>query len=167
MNLYKIPKHKDCPNKIWAVTEIPKGTSAKYEYEPDLGVFVYDRGLLSAMTYPASYGFVPSTLSDDGDALDVLIYNALPIERATVVECNVLGVLDMEDEGKKDYKILACPVSHVRKYNSIKDIDPLFLKVCKNFFAHYKDLNEKDVTVLDWHDKDFAKKIITNSIVSS
>ena len=163
MNLYNIPTHKESPDKIWAVIEIPKGTSAKYEYDPELGIFIYDRGLLSAMTYPASYGFIPNTISEDGDALDVLVYNALPIERGTVVECNVIAVLDMEDEGEKDYKVLACPISHVRAYKNLDDIDPMFLKVCKNFFAHYKDLNEKLVNVRDWEDTDFARKVIMDS----
>ena len=148
------------------VVEIPKGTSAKYEYHKD-GYFIYDRSLTSAMVYPASYGFIPNTLAEDGDALDVLIYNSTPIDRGTVVECEVLGVLDMEDEDSKgnlnkDYKILCVPTSHIRNYRSLKDIDPLFLKISKNFFLHYKDLNEKQVNVFNWEGKSKAQKIIKN-----
>ncbi len=159
-SLYNIPSHKNSPHLVYAVVEIPKGTSAKYEYDPVLEAFVYDRSLLSAMSYPASYGFIPNTLAEDGDALDILIYNSTPIERGTIVECKVLGVLDMVDEGQKDYKIIGVPTSHVRKYESMKDLDPLFLKVCKNFFIHYKDLNNKEVDVFGWHGANLAKQII-------
>ena len=159
-SLYNIPAHKNSPHIVYAVIEIPKGTSAKYEYDPALEAFVYDRSLLSAMSYPASYGFIPNTLAEDGDALDILIYNATPIERGTIVECKVLGVLDMVDEGQKDYKIIGVPTSHVRKYETMQDLDPLFLKVCKNFFVHYKDLNNKHVDVFGWHGTNLAKQII-------
>ena len=159
-NLYNIPTHKSSPDLVYAVIEIPKGISAKYEYDKNLNAFIYDRSLLSAMTYPASYGFIPSTLGEDGDALDILVYNSTPIERGTIVECKVLGVLDMIDEGQKDYKVIGVPTSHIRDYNSMEDLDPLFLKICKNFFIHYKDLNEKKVDVFGWHGKHLAKQII-------
>jgi inorganic pyrophosphatase len=169
MNLYKLPLHKDFPKIVDAVIEIPKGKSVKYEYDPQ-GYFRYDRSLTSAMVYPASYGFIPSTMADDGDALDVLVYNRIPIDRGTVVECKVIGVLDMEDEGStagihKDYKILGVPTSHVRGYDSLNDVDQMFLAIAKNFFLHYKDLNNKDVRVFDWHEKDKAYEIITESII--
>ena len=117
------------------------------------------------MVYPASYGFIPRTHAEDGDPLDVMVYNSIPIERGTVVECQVIGVLDMEDEdhdGKitKDYKILGVPTSHIRRYKSLSDIDPLFLDISKNFFLHYKDLNNTPVKVYDWHGPKKAKKII-------
>jgi inorganic pyrophosphatase len=123
------------------------------------------------MVYPASYGFIPSTYADDGDPLDVLVYNSTPIDRSTVVECEVIGVLDMEDEGStigmhKDYKILGVPTSHVRKYKSLKDIDQLFLDISKNYFLHYKDLNNKSVEVFNWHEKEKAWDIINESSIS-
>lgn len=159
MNLYSLDQNKKYPSIVNAVVEIPKGTSAKYEYHSD-GYFFYDRSLSSSMVYPASYGFIPQTLGDDGDALDILVYNATPIERGTVVECKVIGVLDMDDEDKKDYKILGVPTSHVRRYNSLVNIDDLFLDITKNFFLHYKDLNNKKVMVHDWHEKDTAQTIL-------
>jgi inorganic pyrophosphatase len=167
MNLYKISQHRNFPKNIEAVIEIPKGTSAKYEYDPR-GFFRYDRSLISAMVYPSNYGFIPNTLAEDGDALDVLVYNRIPIDRGTVVECNVIGYLDMEDEdsaGKmnKDYKILAVPTSHERNYKGLSDIDSQFLKVCKNFFLHYKDLNNQKVNVFDWHDKEEAHDIVEDN----
>jgi inorganic pyrophosphatase len=157
------------PNIVEAVVEIPKGKSTKYEYDP-LGFFRYDRSLTSAMVYPSNYGFIPSTYADDGDPLDILVYNRIPIDRGTVVECKVIGVLDMEDEGSKaglhkDYKILGVPTSHVRDYKSLSDIDPMFLEISKNFFLHYKELNNKEVKVFDWHEKDTAYQIITESLL--
>tara|TARA_B100000989_G_scaffold115828_1_gene85256 strand:- start:8001 stop:8513 length:513 start_codon:yes stop_codon:yes gene_type:complete len=164
MNLYNIPIHQKSPNIVNAIVEIPKGTSVKYEYDKDFGVFKYDRSLTSAMTYPCSYGYIPSTLGEDGDPLDFLVYNSTPIDRATLVECKVIGILDMEDDGEKDYKILGVPTSHVRRHYSLKSIDPMFLKIASNFFAHYKDLSKKQVKVFDWHEKDHAQKIINEAI---
>lgn len=136
MNLYNISRHPESPQKVYGVVEIPKDTNVKYEYRPDLEAFIYDRSLISAMVYPANYGFIPSTKAEDGDALDLLVYNNTPIERGTIVECRVIGVLDMEDDGEKDYKILGTPISHVRKYKGLSDIDPQFLKnMSKLFFT--------------------------------
>jgi inorganic pyrophosphatase len=160
---YKIPAHKDSPNKVWAIVEIPKDTNVKYEYDPEFDLFRYDRSLLSAMVYPASYGFIPNTLAEDSDALDILIYNAMPIQTGTIVECRVLGVLDMIDDSFRDYKILGVPVSHIRDYRDLSAIDPAFLSVCKNFFSHYKDLINKEVDVLSWHGAGKAKEIILES----
>ena len=85
--LIQITNSQKSPKVVNSIVEIPKGTNVKYEYDNDLGVFKYDRSLTSAFMYPCSYGFIPSTLSDDGDALDMLIYNSTPIERGTLVEC--------------------------------------------------------------------------------
>lgn len=163
MNLYNIPIHPKSPQRVNAIVEIPKDTNVKYEYDSELSVFKYDRSLLSAMVYPASYGFIPQTLAEDGDALDVLIYNATPINTGTLVESRVIGVLDMEDEGFKDYKILVTPVSHIKEYRGLSDIDSNFLIICQNFFAHYKDLNNKKVKVLDWHEAEVAKEIVLSN----
>jgi inorganic pyrophosphatase len=162
-NLFHTPQPDNFPEVINAVVEIPKGTNVKYEYDHIEGHFVYDRSLLSPMVYPSSYGFIPQTIGPDHDPLDVLIYNNTPIDRGTVVESKVLGVLDMEDQGEKDYKVLVIPTSHIRDHSSIEDIDPLFLKLCKNFFAHYKDLSQNRVVVHDWHSKEEAYKIINQS----
>ena len=166
MNLYDIPTHSDSPKIVNAVTEITKGTSAKYEYCPDWQVFKLDRCLASAMVYPCNYGFIPQTKAADGDALDVLIYNNTPVARGTVIECRVIGVLDMEDDGVKDYKILARPTSHVNKLYSIKDIDPLWLRVAQYFFRHYKDLDKKQVNIGSWYDKEKAWSIIKQDTIS-
>ena len=159
-NLELIEVNESSPKVVNAIVEIPKGTSAKYEYNPKLDTFQLDRCLPSSMMYPCSYGFVPSTLAEDNDPLDMLIYNDTPIDRGTLVECTVIGVLDMKDTGGQDWKILGTPTSHVRKYRSIKDIDPMFIKVASYFFRHYKDLNNKYVEVGDWYGKTKAYSII-------
>ena len=163
MNLYNIATHKQSPTIVNAIVEIPKGESAKYEYDPALQVFRLDRCLMSAMVYPASYGFIPDTLAEDGDALDVIIYNATPIDRGTLVECKVIGCLDMQDDGVNDYKVLACPVSHVKDYIRIDDVDQVWLTVAENFFQHYKELNGKRVTTNGWIRREATYDIINRS----
>lgn len=167
MNLYDIPTHKNSPEIINAIIEIPRETSAKYEYDKDLEIFRLDRCLQSAMVYPGNYGFIPNTLAADGDPLDVIVFNRTPIQRGTLVECKVLGSLNMEDDGTKDYKILAVPTCHYREYDSLADIDDLFLDVTKNFFEHYKDLNSTSVKVGKWHGKARAQDIIRNDTIIS
>lgn len=161
MNLYRLPIHKKSPMIINTVVEISKGCAQKYEYNTK-GYFEYDRSLNTAMVYPANYGFIPNTLAEDGDALDVILYNQNPIERGTVVESKVLGALDMEDEGEKDYKILAIPLNHIGLFSSLKDAPETLLKIYKNFFAHYKDLEGKKVVAKKWLSKESAYDIINN-----
>ena len=159
-NLELIEINESSPKVVNAIVEIPKGTSAKYEYNAKLDTFQLDRCLPSSMQYPCSYGFIPSTLAEDNDPLDILIYNDTPIDRGTLVECNIIGALDMTDSGGRDWKILGTPTSHVRNYRSLKDIDPMFMKVASYFFKHYKDLNNSYVEVGDWHSKQKAYEII-------
>ena len=167
MNLYNLPTHKKSPRIVNAVIEIEEGSKNKYEYDGDLGVFMYDRCLNSAMSYPASYGFIPGTLCEDGDPLDILVISPEPIKRATVVEAKVLGYLDMDDEGAKDYKIIAAPNFYGRKYTCLKDIEDSLLQIAKNFFAHYKDLSMSGdrVKVGKWYDKVAAHQIIKDRIL--
>ena len=167
MGLYNLPTHSQSPGIVHAVIEIPKGSSTKYEFDPELDQFVLDRCLMSAMVYPANYGFVPSTLADDGDALDILVYNAVPIDRGTVVPCTVLGCLHMIDDGAADYKVIGCPTSHVKNYKSLEDIDPLFLDVTENFFRRYKEIEGKDVAIGGWLRKNHTYEIIKQSIANT
>lgn len=162
MNLYDIPIHAESPRIVNAIIEIPKHTSAKYEFDPETNLFKLDRCLRSAMVYPASYGFIPSTQAQDGDALDVLLYCSTAIERGTLVECKVLGCLDMTDAGEKDYKVLAVPVSHHKKYDELDHINEDWLKIATNFFMHYKDLDHKRVTVDGWLDRELTYDIINS-----
>jgi len=166
MNLFKIPTHPNTPRIVNAVIEIEKGSSVKYEYDGELGLFRYDRSLDSAMVYPSNYGSIPGTLCDDGDPVDILVLTQQPIEKGTLVECRVLGALDMEDEGYKDYKVLAVPTSTRKRFRNLNDVDPLFLRISKNFFTHYKDLENKKVSVGEWLPKEDAMNIINQSITS-
>lgn len=159
-NLYKIPIHKDSPRTVNAIIEIPKGTSNKYEYDPKLELFKLDRCLTSAMVYPANYGFIPNTLADDGDPLDVLLYTQGVIQRGTLVECVVIGALDMEDDGDKDYKIVARPVASFDMPKDINELRQDFMQITKNFFEHYKDLDRKKVICHGWLDKQATHEII-------
>ena len=163
---YRIPKHADSPHVVNAVIEITKDTSAKYEYDHDLQVFKLDRCLLSAMTYPGNYGFIPNTKAGDGDALDIIVYNSTPLERGTVVECQVLGCLDMMDDGEEDYKILGVPVSHTKHYKHLEDLNSDWLKIAENFFSHYKDLDHKHVKVNGWLSVEKTYDIIDRSVIS-
>ena len=163
LNLFNIPTHAKSPRIVNAVIEIEKGSSVKYEYDENLCAFRYDRSLDSAMVYPANYGSIPGTLCDDGDPLDILVITQRPIDKGTVVESKVLGVLDMDDDGEKDYKVLAVPISTIRRFRNLNDVDSLFLRISRNFFAHYKDLDKKVVSVKKWLDRDAAFDIINKS----
>ena len=135
MNLIKLPIGKNAPQVVNAIVEIPKDSNAKYEYNPDLNMFVLDRCLISSMRYPASYGFIPQTLSDDGDPLDILVYNTVPIITGTLVECRIVGGLLTIDNGVVDYKVLGIPMYNPNKYEDITDIDEVFLDVTADFFT--------------------------------
>jgi inorganic pyrophosphatase len=159
-NYHDLPIGKDAPDIVECVVEIAKDTSVKYEYDEELNVFRMDRCLISSMSYPASYGFIPSTYADDGDALDILIYNSMPIMTGTVVKARVLGLLDMTDDGKKDYKLIGVPLFNPNHYRDISDLDPVFLKVTRNFFQHYKSLEDKEVQIDNWKGVEYAKSVV-------
>ena len=153
-------------DNIPAIVEIPKDTNAKYEYDIELEILRLDRCLISSMRYPASYGFIPQTISDDGDALDILIYNTVPIQSLSMVYVNPIGALHMIDDGIDDYKLLGIPVYNPNQYNELSDIDFTFLEVCEDFFKHYKnnDRKKKDkVKVNGWVDKTKAIELIKKS----
>lgn len=161
MNLLHLPlsKNKGTYNSI---VEIPKDTNAKYEYNVDLGVLELSRCLISSMRYPANYGFIPQTLSSDGDPLDVLIYNSVSLQSLSLVEIRPIGALHTIDNGVDDYKILGIPVYNPNKYENINDVDSVFLEVCSDFFRHYKnnDAKKNQVIVKNWIDRDASLHII-------
>ena len=158
INYLDLPIGPKYPYEVDCVVEIPKDTNVKYEYDEHYHVFRVDRCLLSSMSYPASYGFIPSTLGDDGDALDVLVYNSSALNTGSVVTCRVVGVLDMTDGGKKDYKVLGVPLFMHHPLRDIHDIDPMFLKITRNFFQYYKELEGKNVEIGNWMDAKFARE---------
>jgi inorganic pyrophosphatase len=157
-----IPLSFDDNQTINAVVEIPKGRNTKYEYSPEHECFILDRCLVSSLHYPINYGFIPQTIAEDGDALDILIYNHDPIDRGVVVKCRPLGVLKFVDKGIQDDKILAVSNhSPIEKYNCLNDIDESNLKIYKHFFRIYKEDIKGDVKVGEWQNGNKAhEKII-------
>ncbi len=149
--------------ELQVVIEIPSGSRVKYELDKDTGIIKYDRVLYSPMHYPANYGFVPQTLWEDGDPLDVLVLGAEPLVPGCLIKVRPIGVLDMIDGGDGDAKVLAVPVSDPRWKSTkcIADIEDHILEETKHFFKVYKDLQRKEVDVRDWRDsKETVKDII-------
>ncbi len=168
--LQNIPCGKDVPNDFNVVIEIPEaGDPIKYEFDKDSNMIVVDRFMSSTMTYPCNYGFVPNTLYDDGDPIDVLVMAPCPLMPGSVINCRAVGVFKMEDDGGVDAKIIAVPSAKLTKeYDHINDIDdvPATLRQrIEHFFTHYKDLDSgKWVKVDGWDNAAFAKKEILKSV---
>ncbi|MDX2330887.1 inorganic diphosphatase [Campylobacter hepaticus] len=168
MDLNKI-KIGEIPNKINAVIEIPYGSNIKYEIDKDSAAIMVDRVMASAMFYPANYGFIPNTLADDGDPVDILIVNEYPIQAGAILPCRLIGVLIMEDESGMDEKLLAVPNSKIdARYDNIKtytDLPQASLNKIKNFFETYKILEpNKWVKVQDFQDEKAAIAILEKAI---
>ncbi|MCR2044657.1 inorganic diphosphatase [Anaerosalibacter massiliensis] len=153
-------------NKIVeAFIEIPKGSSNKYEYDLERKVFVLDRALFSPMYYPADYGFVPYTLAEDGDPLDIMVIMSNPTFPGCLIESRVIGMFLMEDEKGKDEKIISVPVSDPR-YEDIQTIENMgahLKKEFEHFFSEYKQLEGKEVHVKGWAGVEEALKAIETS----
>lgn len=157
----RIPYHCD-EDTVNAVVEIERGSTAKYEYDPVIDAFRLDRCLQTSMSYPSSYGFLPQTVALDGDPVDVLVYNSTPIATGAVVAVRIIGALEMIDQGVEDHKLIAVPVSHVaahRLSDGVHCLDPHYLRLVENFFAHYKDLENKTVSVGEWIPREQAQEI--------
>mgnify|MGYP000659685932 CR=1 FL=1 len=159
------------PDDLNAVIEIPlRGMPpVKYEIDKASGAMFVSRFLHTAMYYPVNYGFVPHTLADDGDPLDIMVVGRVPVMPGAVLRSRPIGVLHMEDEAGDDDKILCVPHDSLHPFwgdvNSWKDLPPILCDQIKHFFSHYKDLEEgKWVKVSDWSDRDTAKKIVMESI---
>ena len=170
MRIENIPVGDDPPDSLNVIIEVPVGGEpVKYEFDKASGALFVDRFLYTPRRYPGNYGFVPHTLCGDGDPLDVIVMNSRPLVPGAVVRCRPFGVLFMEDDGGKDEKILAVPVSKLTKMydgiNDITDMQPIQLERVKHFFTHYKDLEpgkwakiEKLGTVAE------ARQVILDSI---
>ncbi|CAG9959785.1 inorganic diphosphatase [Campylobacter lari] len=168
MDISKI-KIGEVPNKLNAVIEIPYGSNIKYELDKESGAIIVDRVMYSAMFYPANYGFIPNTLADDGDPIDILVLNEYPIQAGAVIPCRLIGVLLMEDESGMDEKLLAVPVSKIDpRYDDIKTLNDLpkaSLDKIKNFFETYKMLEpNKWAKVKEFAGIEKASEILENSI---
>jgi len=158
------------PYDVNVVIEVPiGGEPIKYEMDKKSGALVVDRFLYTAMRYPGNYGFIPHTLSDDGDPCDVIIANTRAIIPGAIISCRVIGVLLMQDESGQDEKILAVPSDKLTKrYAKIQDytdLPEITLQQIEHFFTHYKDLEpNKWVKILGWGSAEDARKIVLSSI---
>ncbi len=170
MGLMEINSGRDVPNEINVIIEIPMhGEPVKYEVDKETGALFVDRFMTTAMFYPANYGYIPATLSEDGDPVDVLVITPVPLISGSVVRCRVVGMLKMTDESGVDAKLLAVPIHKVSKmYEAVetyKDIPEYLLLSIEHFFKHYKDLEEgKWVKVEGWEGPEAARKEILDSI---
>ena len=158
----QIPLGDKAPEVINVVVEIPRGSHHKYEYDEKLDEIRLDRVLHSPVFYPADYGFVPHTRSEDGDHLDVLVIITEPLFPGCVLSVRPVGVLDMEDNAGQDWKIVAVAEKDPkqRNINDITDIDEHYKKEIVHFFEVYKHLEDKWVKVAGWLGKDEACRIL-------
>jgi len=158
------------PHDVNVIIEVPVGGQPiKYEMDKEAGTLVVDRFLYTPMTYPGNYGFVPHTLSDDGDPIDVLVCNTRPLIPGCVINVRPIGVLIMEDNAGQDEKIIAVPSTHLTKryegVNDYTDMPEITLQQIEHFFEHYKDLEPgKWVKIGGWRNAEIARKLIVEAI---
>jgi inorganic pyrophosphatase len=170
MRLDAVSIGRDPPNEVNVIVEVPVGGEPiKYEMDKESGALIVDRFLYTPMRYPGNYGFIPHTLSDDGDPCDVLVVNQRGIVPGAVLAVRPVGVLKMQDEAGGDEKIIAVPVPRLtRRYEKVhnySDLPEITLHQIEHFFEHYKDLEtSKWVKVLGWGDADEAKRLILAGI---
>ncbi len=172
MDISKIPVGKNVPWDVNVIVEVPVGTEpVKYEMDKDSGALFVDRIMHTSMRYPCNYGFIPHTLADDGDPVDVLVANHTPIMPGAVVRCRPIGVLIMEDEAGMDEKLLMVPVDELNpwyaKVSTYTELPELFLERVTHFFQHYKDLEEgKWVKISGYADEHKAAELIEQGIAN-
>lgn len=170
MNIEKLSIGKNPPDEINVIIEVPiGGEPIKYEMDKASGALVVDRFLYTSMRYPGNYGFIPHTLSDDGDPCDVIVCNTRAIVPGAVVSCRPVGVLLMEDEAGSDEKIIAVPAPKLtRRYERVHnytDLPEITLQQVQHFFEHYKDLEKpKWVKIRGWGDAEQAKTLIREAM---
>jgi inorganic pyrophosphatase len=173
MNLDLISIGENPPQDVNVIVEVPiGGEPIKYEWNKAAGALVVDRFLHTAMRYPGNYGFVPHTLSDDGDPIDVLVANTRPIFPGALINVRPIGVLKMEDDGGGDEKIIAVPTPKLTmRYAEVKnytDMPSITLQQIQHFFEHYKDLEAgKWVKLIGWGDADEARRLIVAAIAKA
>jgi inorganic pyrophosphatase len=172
MSLHNVPPGKNAPEAFNVVIEIPMNADpVKYEVDKETGAIFVDRFMSTAMHYPTNYGYVPKTLSGDGDPVDVLVITPFPLIPGVVVTCRPIGILKMEDESGEDGKVLAVPIDKIlpiySQWHKPEDLNPLTLKTISHFFEHYKDLEAgKWVKVLGWEGPEAAKQEIAQGIAN-
>jgi len=170
MNLDRVGPGEKAPGNVNVIIEIPAhGPPVKYEMDKATGAMFVDRFMNTAMYYPCNYGYVPHTLADDGDPVDVLVLTPVPLISGSVIVCRPVAMLKMTDEAGVDTKILAVPIDKLcvsyRHYKNLTDIPPHLLEQISHFFAHYKDLEAgKWVRIEGWVDGLPVHQEITDGI---
>jgi inorganic pyrophosphatase len=170
MNLDRVSIGKNPPHEVNVVIEVPiGGEPIKYEMDKESGALMVDRFLYTSMRYPGNYGFIPHTLSEDGDPCDVIVANTRAIVPGAIMSCRIVGVLRMEDEAGGDEKLLAVPASKLtRRYDAIHDYTDLpgiTLEQIEHFFTHYKDLEPgKWVKLMGWGSAEVARGMVLEAI---
>ncbi|QRN02688.1 inorganic diphosphatase [Legionella sp. MW5194] len=170
MGLMQIKSGRDVPNEINVIIEIPMhGEPVKYEVDKHTGALFVDRFMTTAMFYPTNYGYIPNTLSEDGDPVDVLVVTPVPLISGSAIPCRVVGMLKMTDEAGVDAKLLAVPTNKLTKmYEAVKtyaDLPRQLLLSLEHFFQHYKDLEEgKWVKITGWEGPEAAREEIVASV---
>ena len=172
MSLSKVTPGKNAPDTFNVIIEIPMNADpVKYEVDKESGAIFVDRFMSTSMHYPTNYGYVPNTISGDGDPVDVLVITPVPLIPGVVVTCRPIGILKMTDEAGEDGKVLAVPTDKIlsiyTQWQKPEDLNPLRLKTIAHFFEHYKDLEEgKWVKINGWEGPESAKKEILEGITN-
>jgi len=172
MSLDNVTPGKNVPESFNVIIEIPMNADPiKYEVDKETGAIFVDRFMSTAMHYPTNYGYVPKTLSGDGDPVDVLVITPVPLIPGVVVPCRAIGILKMTDEAGEDGKVLAVPTDKIlslySRWKKPEDLNPMRLKAIEHFFEHYKDLEPgKWVKVQGWEDQASAHKEILDGIAA-
>ena len=172
MSLHNVTPGARAPDEFNVIIEIPmSGDPIKYEVDEETGALFVDRFMGTSMHYPCNYGYIPQTLADDGDPVDVLVITPVPLIPGVVVPCRAIGILKMQDEAGEDGKVLAVPVNKIlslySKWEKPEDLQPLRLKTIAHFFEHYKDLEEgKWVKILGWEGPESARQEIMDGIAN-
>jgi inorganic pyrophosphatase len=172
MNLDRVDSGRAVPDEINVIIEIPMNADpVKYEVNKETGALFVDRFMMTAMHYPCNYGYIPHTIADDGDPVDVLVLTPFAVTTGAVIRCRPIGVLNMEDEAGGDAKLLAVPIDKVlpiyKHLQSPNDLSPERTAQIQHFFEHYKDLEPgKWVKVIGWGDAADAKRQIVEGIAA-
>lgn len=158
----RVPANEKNAVIVEALIEIPTGSQNKYEFDKERGLLRLDRVLYSPIYYPADYGYVPETLAEDGDPLDILVLVTNPTIPGCLIDARVIGALEMVDGGEADYKLLAVPVRDPRfkHMETLEDVAPHVLREIEYFFKTYKDLEDKVTEVKSWRDLQFAQTAV-------
>ncbi len=172
MSLHNVTPGDKAPNEFNVIIEIPMNADPiKYEVDEETGAIFVDRFMATSMHYPTNYGYIPMTLADDGDPVDVLVITPVPLLPGVVVTCRALGMLRMDDEAGGDNKLIAVPIDKIlsiySQWKQPQDLNPMRLKTIQHFFEHYKDLETgKWVKVVGWEGTESARAEIVTGMAS-